>query len=133
VPKGKTVLFFKAHVNDYTKKDGTVVKAHEDNRPGARWAKDAAEKAGESKDSVYGEHSRQLSEAAVGVTMKAKSPRDHMKAGQLHRELSQTHLNAARFIKQRGGNSKDIAIHHRAKHLHALAASEHEEKASKPR
>ena len=33
---GRRVLFFKAHIEGYTKRDGTFVTAHEDKRPAAR-------------------------------------------------------------------------------------------------
>jgi hypothetical protein len=126
-------MFLKAHVKDYTKKDGTVVVAHDDNRPLAarHFAQAAVDYAGRSKDAVFAKDTHETSKLCAGESERAKTPRSHMMAGKLHREAAQQHRNAAHFIKQRGdGNDEDIKHHEKAQEMHQTAASIHEQEAA---
>jgi hypothetical protein len=134
VPKAKTVLFLKAHVKDYTRKDGTVVRAHEDKRPEyhnhAHAAVDVAGRvAGES-----GAASLAASTHALAMTQAATTPESHHAAAVAHDAAAKTHQGAADSLKYTGVGGmrgRGSGEHGTAVNLHRWAAASHRERADK--
>jgi hypothetical protein len=131
VPKVKKVLFLKAHVKGYTKKDGTVVKPHES----LAHARAAAEVAGRVTGAT-GKAAHEASSHALAMTEGATTPATHAAAAAAHEAAAKTHgaaKDAQKYTGMGGMPGSGSHEHGVAENLHKWAAASHREAAAPKR
>jgi hypothetical protein len=135
-PAYTMILFLKSHIDQYTRKDGSIVQAHDDNRQPAQIPQAAAGLAGPKREQWMAAHQEQHERMHQHMPALQREMAEHKATQQRELEEHAKHHGLANEAVERGDN--DAAVNHGrlayeaslrsfaagAKHKHASAEYE---------